>query len=153
MHLTGIPASITLAQGIIESGAGKSPLALDANNHFGIKCHDDWKGDGYKYDDDRKNECFRKYDSAYQSFCDHSQFLKTRQRYAVLFTYDSLDYKSWAKGLKACGYATNPKYADILIKCIDDYDLHQWDLNDTERTECLHGSTKVIARKPFKARK
>jgi len=135
MHLTGIPASITLAQGIIESGAGKSPLATEANNHFGIKCHEDWSGNGYKYDDDRKNECFRKYDSAGQSFCDHSQFLKTRQRYAVLFTYDSLDYKTWAKGLKSCGYATNPKYADILVKCIEDYDLHQWDLDDTERTQ------------------
>jgi LysM repeat protein len=134
MHRTGIPASITLAQGIIESGAGKSPLATEANNHFGIKCHEDWKGEGYTYDDDRRNECFRKYDSTVQSFYDHSNFLKTRQRYAVLFTYDSLDYKAWAKGLKSCGYATNPKYADVLIKCIEDYDLHQWDLEDADRS-------------------
>ena len=134
MHRTGIPASITLAQGIIESGAGKSPLATEANNHFGIKCHEDWKGEGYTYDDDRRNECFRKYDSTVQSFYDHSNFLTTRQRYAVLFTYDSLNYKAWAKGLKSCGYATNPKYADILIKYIEDYDLHQWDLDDADRT-------------------
>jgi len=133
MHRTGIPASITLGQGIIESGAGKSPLATQANNHFGIKCHDDWTGQGFIYDDDRKNECFRKYDSVAQSFRDHSDFLKTRQRYSVLFTYDSLDYKSWARGLKSCGYATNPKYADVLIKCIEDYDLHQWDLNEDDR--------------------
>jgi LysM repeat protein len=133
MTRTGIPASITLAQGIIESGAGKSPLAVEANNHFGIKCHETWKGATYTYDDDRKNECFRKYDSTLQSFYDHSDFLKTRSRYAVLFTYSDTDYKSWAKGLKACGYATNPQYAEVLIKCIEDYDLHQWDLKEEDR--------------------
>jgi LysM repeat protein len=133
MARTGIPASITLAQGIIESGAGKSPLAMEANNHFGIKCHETWKGATYTYDDDRKNECFRKYDSTLQSFYDHSEFLKTRSRYAVLFTYSATDYKAWAKGLKACGYATNPKYAELLIKCVEDYDLHQWDLNEEDR--------------------
>lgn len=135
MQRTGIPASITLAQGIIESNAGQSPLATQANNHFGIKCHVDWTGDSYIYDDDRKNECFRKYDSSLTSYKDHSDFLKNRSRYAVLFTYDPNDYTSWAKGLKACGYATNPQYANILIKCIDDYDLHQWDLNDYERSK------------------
>jgi LysM repeat protein len=135
MQECGIPASITLAQGIIESGAGKSPLAVEANNHFGIKCHTGWAGGTYTYDDDLKNECFRKYDSAMQSFTDHSLFLKNRPRYAVLFTYDPKDYKAWAKGLKSCGYATNPKYAEILIRCIEDYDLHQWDLNKNERAD------------------
>lgn len=135
MYRTGIPASITLAQGIIETNAGQSPLALEANNHFGIKCHDGWTGASYTYDDDRKNECFRKYDSAFVSYKDHSDFLRNRSRYAVLFTYDINDYKAWAKGLKACGYATNPQYANILIKCIDDYDLHQWDLPEGERTQ------------------
>ncbi len=130
----GIPASITLAQGIIESGAGQSELATIANNHFGIKCHD-WKGESFTYDDDKKNECFRKYSNAAESFDDHSEFLKTRQRYAVLFTYDADDYKAWAKGLKSCGYATNPQYANILIKCIEDFDLHQWDLNDKQRSK------------------
>jgi len=135
MQRMGIPASITLAQGIIESSAGLSPLATEANNHFGIKCHDDWKGATFKYDDDRKNECFRKYNSAAESFKDHSNFLKYKQRYAVLFTYDPVDYKAWAKGLKSCGYATNPQYAKILIKCVEDYDLHQWDLNDKDRSK------------------
>ncbi len=135
MVRTGIPASITLAQGIIESNAGQSPLATEANNHFGIKCHTGWMGASYIYDDDRKNECFRKYDSSLISYKDHSDFLMTRERYAILFTYDTKDYTSWAKGLKACGYATNPQYANILIKCINDYDLHQWDLAPDERAE------------------
>ena len=135
MQRMGIPASITLAQGIIESSAGNSPLATEANNHFGIKCHADWSGPTYRYDDDRKQECFRKYSSAAESFKDHSTFLKNKSRYAVLFTYDLCDYKSWAKGLKACGYATNPQYANLLIKCINDYDLHQWDLNEEERSK------------------
>lgn len=135
MQRMGIPASITLAQGIVESNAGLSPLATEANNHFGIKCHDDWKGATFKYDDDRKNECFRKYNSAAESFKDHSDFLKNKQRYAVLFTYDPLDYKAWAKGLKACGYATNPQYAKLLVNCVEGYDLHQWDLNDKDRAK------------------
>jgi LysM repeat protein len=133
MNRTGIPASITLAQGIIESNAGKSPLATDANNHFGIKCHAGWTGESYTYDDDRKNECFRKYLSALDSYKDHSDFLKNRDRYSVLFTYDAMDYKAWAKGLKSCGYATNPHYANVLIKCVEDYDLHQWDLKEEDR--------------------
>src|SRR5262249_12241747 len=106
MHRTGIPASITLAQGIIESSAGQSPLTALANNHFGVKCHEDWHGDTFLYDDDRRNECFRKYPSALDSYKDHSDFLKTHQRYAILFTYDSTNYEAWAKGLKKCGYAT-----------------------------------------------
>lgn len=129
----GIPASIKLAQAIIESGAGKSQLAVQANNHFGIKCHNQWNGQRYHYDDDHKNECFRKYASVRDSYRDHSEFLRSRQRYAVLFTYDPRDYRAWAYGLKACGYATNPRYAEVLIKCIEDYDLHQWDLPEKER--------------------
>lgn len=123
----GIPASITLAQGILESGAGKSSLAVKANNHFGIKCHKDWKGRTFIMDDDEKNECFRKYRSADQSFEDHSQFLTTRDRYAFLFEYKVTDYKKWAHGLKKAGYATNPKYAQLLIKVIEDNNLDRFD--------------------------
>ncbi len=123
----GIPASITLAQGILESGSGKSQLAIKANNHFGIKCHNDWRGKTYTMDDDKKNECFRKYKSAAQSFEDHSQFLTTRDRYAFLFEYKVTDYKKWAHGLKKAGYATNPHYAQMLIKVIEDYHLNRFD--------------------------
>jgi len=123
----GIPASITLAQGILESGAGKSGLAKDANNHFGIKCHKDWTGDTYIMDDDKKNECFRKYKTAAESFEDHSQFLTSRGRYAFLFEYKVTDYKKWAHGLKKAGYATNPKYAHLLIKVIEDNELYKYD--------------------------
>ncbi|MDE7374460.1 MAG: glucosaminidase domain-containing protein [Odoribacter sp.] len=128
MERTGIPASITLAQGILESGCGKSELAVKANNHFGIKCHN-WEGDTYTMDDDAKNECFRKYKNAEQSWIDHSEFLTSRPRYAGLFNLKSTDYKAWAKGLKAAGYATNPQYADLLIKIIEDEELHQYDRN------------------------
>lgn len=151
MQRTGIPASITLAQGIIESNAGQSPLATKANNHFGIKCHVEWNGPSFTYDDDRKNECFRKYDSSINSYKDHSDFLQSRPRYAVLFTYDAKDYKSWAKGLKACGYATNPQYANILIKCIDDYDLHQWDLTENERSKWFASLNKSDSTPDIKA--
>lgn len=123
----GIPASITLAQGILESGSGKSDLASVANNHFGIKCHKGWTGDTFIMDDDKKNECFRKYKTAAESFEDHSQFLMTRGRYAFLFEYKTTDYKKWAHGLKKAGYATNPKYAHLLIKVIEDNELHQYD--------------------------
>lgn len=123
----GIPASITLAQGILESGSGKSSLATKANNHFGIKCHRGWAGKTYIMDDDEKNECFRKYKSADQSFEDHSQFLTTRDRYAFLFEYKVTDYKKWAHGLKKAGYATNPKYAQLLIKVIEDNNLDRFD--------------------------
>lgn len=113
-----IPASIILAQGIIESSCGKSPLATEANNHFGIKCHQDWTGERYFYDDDAKQECFRKYTTAEESYRDHSLFLADRKRYAALFSLDLEDYTGWAMGLKQAGYATNPDYPNILIRMI-----------------------------------
>ena len=122
-----IPASITLAQGLLESGAGNSALAREAKNHFGIKCHKGWEGDTYIMDDDEKDECFRKYKSPEESFRDHSEFLCTRSRYAALFDLKITDYKGWAKGLKAAGYATNPKYAQLLIDRIELYDLTKYD--------------------------
>lgn len=122
-----IPASITLAQGILESGAGTSRLAKYANNHFGIKCHKEWIGDTILLDDDALQECFRKYDKVEDSFSDHSLFLTTRNRYSPLFQLDIMDYKEWAKTLKICGYATNPKYPDILINLIDNYHLTRFD--------------------------
>ena len=125
MRLHGIPASITLAQGILESGDGKSDLSVRANNHFGIKCHE-WKGPGVYQDDDKKNECFRKYRNASESYEDHSAFLK-RTRYAFLFEYEVTDYRSWARGLKKAGYATDPRYADRLIKIIEENDLASFD--------------------------
>ncbi|MFN5417330.1 MAG: glycoside hydrolase family 73 protein, partial [Flavobacteriia bacterium] len=129
MNLHKIPASITLAQGILESGNGNSDLAQQANNHFGIKCAD-WKGETFHKDDDQKNECFRKYDEAKKSYEDHSIFLKGKTRYAKLFTYDLTDYKSWAKGLKEAGYATNPKYPDQLIELIERLKLNEFDNNN-----------------------
>jgi len=122
----GIPASITLAQGILESGAGTSELAVNANNHFGIKCHD-WQGPTYTYDDDAKGECFRKYSDARESYEDHARFLKNRPRYAGLFTLDKMDYKAWAHGLKGAGYATLPTYAEKLIGYIEKYQLYKYD--------------------------
>lgn len=122
-----IPASITLAQGILESGSGNSDLARLGNNHFGIKCHE-WTGEKMYKDDDKKNECFRVYESADKSFEDHSVFLTGKSRYATLFTYEQTDYKSWAKGLKAAGYATNPKYPDLLIDLIESLKLYEYDL-------------------------
>lgn len=133
MHEYKIPASITLAQGIFESACGTSRLAKDGNNHFGIKCHKEWEGDTLLVDDDALGECFRKYERAEESFTDHSLFLTTRPRYSELFTLDVMDYKAWAKGLKACGYATNPKYADRLISLIDRYKLAQHDTVYQER--------------------
>jgi hypothetical protein len=127
MKLYHIPASITLSQGLIESGAGKSELAVKANNHFGIKCHEGWDGATFSQDDDAPKECFRKYKSADESFRDHSLFLTQRPRYAPLFKLDVFDYKAWANGLKQTGYATNPRYADILIKVIEDYELNKYD--------------------------
>lgn len=121
-----IPASITLAQGILESGAGKSSFVKESNNHFGIKCHSDWKGQKIYRKDDGPNDCFRKYKNAEASFEDHSQFL-LRSRYATLFTYKITDYKSWAKGLQKCGYATDKAYANKLIKLIEDYELYHYD--------------------------
>ncbi len=122
-----IPASITLAQAILESGSGNSKLARKANNHFGIKCHKDWKGKRYYMDDDVKHECFRKYKKPSESFNDHSLFLTTRGRYSFLFQYDITDYKKWAYGLKKAGYATNPKYPRLLISIIERYHLDRYD--------------------------
>ena len=122
-----IPASITLAQGLLESGAGNSALAREAKNHFGIKCHKGWTGKTYYMDDDAKDECFRKYKNAEESFRDHSEFLRGRSRYAALFDLEITDYRGWAKGLKAAGYATNPKYAQLLIDRIELYDLTKYD--------------------------
>lgn len=121
-----IPASITLAQGILESGSGNSMLAVEANNHFGIKCHG-WTGEKVYKDDDKKNECFRKYDSAEGSFEDHSDFLLRHERYSDLFALEITDYKGWAKGLKKAGYATNPKYPDLLINIIEELGLDEFD--------------------------
>ena len=122
-----IPASITLAQGILESGAGNSALAREAKNHFGIKCHKGWEGKTYTMDDDEKDECFRQYKNAEESFRDHSLFLTGRSRYADLFKLDIMDYEGWAKGLKGAGYATNPKYAQLLIERIQLYGLDRYD--------------------------
>ena len=122
-----IPASITLAQGILESGNGQSKLAKQGNNHFGIKCHSDWKGKTMRMDDDAPNECFRVYDNAEESYRDHSKFLKNGQRYAFLFDLEITDYKGWARGLKKAGYATLPTYANVLINYIETYDLQQYD--------------------------
>ena len=130
MAVSKIPASITLAQGILESNAGQSPLAVQANNHFGIKCHKDWTGETMYKDDDRPNECFRKYSSAEQCFRDHSSFLVERDRYKSLFHLGITDYAGWALGLKNAGYATNPAYAGQLIKTIETYKLFRFDSGD-----------------------
>ena len=121
-----IPASITLAQGIFESGAGRSELSVKGNNHFGIKCHG-WTGRSVYHDDDARNECFRAYDNVLQSYEDHSKFLRYNVRYNSLFTLQRTDYRGWAQGLKACGYATNPRYADKLIELIELYKLYELD--------------------------
>jgi len=123
----GIPASITLAQGILESGAGKGKLAQSANNHFGIKCHKGWTGESVRHDDDAAQECFRKYQHASESYRDHSLFLTSRSRYASLFKLDKGDYEAWAKGLKAAGYATDVKYPDKLISLINRFELYKFD--------------------------
>lgn len=132
MNRYGIPASITLAQGIIESGSGNSSLAKYANNHFGIKCTSDWRGKGYYKEDDKADDCFRVYKDARESYKDHSEFLK-RKRYSFLFELDKNDYKNWAYGLKQAGYATNPKYPTMLINIIDKYQLYQYDQSESER--------------------
>ena len=127
MLRVGIPASITLAQGCLESNNGNSTLAVKGNNHFGIKCHD-WTGKKIYHDDDSKNECFRSYTSAYESYTDHSVFLTTKTRYASLFEISPHDYRGWAKGLKKAGYATANNYATLLIRIIDDNELYKFDL-------------------------
>jgi len=136
MRKSGVPASITLAQGILESGAGNGSLSKRANNHFGIKCHN-WTGEKVYHDDDKKGECFRKYSHPSESFKDHSKFLSTRGRYSSLFQLDKKDYKGWAKGLRKAGYATDPKYPSKLISLIERYNLDKYDavsaviVNDT----------------------
>ena len=140
MNEDGVPASITLAQGILESDAGNSLLAREANNHFGIKCHNEWSGPVYVQDDDTKNECFRKYETVFDSYVDHSAFLKSRTRYAFLFTLDRTDYESWAYGLKSAGYATDPKYAQRLVKIIEEHKLNRFDTLMSVNNEPLTAS-------------
>jgi hypothetical protein len=127
MMVYRVPASITLAQGILESNVGRSKLATQANNHFGIKCHKEWFGKTFYQDDDMPNECFRKYDNAIESFRDHSYFLTQRDRYKGLFELDVNDYKGWANGLQSAGYATNPRYAEKLIQTIENFSLFRFD--------------------------
>ncbi len=134
MNQYGIPASITLAQGCLESGNGNSRLAVKANNHFGIKCHN-WKGKKFYQDDDKRHECFRKYTNAEDSFKDHAEFLKNGKRYQSLFDLKRTDYKAWAHGLKAAGYATNPKYAKLLIDIIEEYKLYEYDTGSSSYRE------------------
>ena len=129
MNIYEIPASITLAQGILESGMGESRLAVKANNHFGIKCHKNWRGKKIYHDDDEKGECFRVYKSPIDSYRDHSLFLSNRNRYSFLFEIKKGDYKGWAKGLKKAGYATDPTYSKKLIELIERFDLIQYDRN------------------------
>ncbi|WP_035670344.1 glucosaminidase domain-containing protein [Flavobacterium sp. 83] len=127
MRNYGIPASIILAQGILESGAGVGDLAISANNHFGIKCHEGWTGESVRHDDDSDQECFRKYNNPSESFKDHAVFLTGRSRYSKLFELQKGDYKAWARGLRTAGYATDPRYPDKLISYIERYNLHQYD--------------------------
>lgn len=153
-----IPASITLAQGLHESGFGKSPLAKEANNHFGIKCKGEWDGKGFYKDDDAPNECFRVYQHAEASYADHSDFLVTRPRYAFLFELPIADYKSWARGLKEAGYATNPKYPEILIHTIEENQLYLFDKAGIamigEREKALYpenAQNPILAKEPINA--
>ena len=144
MYRSGVPASITLAQGIIESGSGLSTLAVNGNNHFGIKCHNSWNGRTMRADDDEKNECFRAYDTAEESFRDHSDFLRYRDRYKFLFDFPTTDYKSWAYGLKQAGYATDPAYATKLIQCVEDYDLSRFDRMTVDEALAAGGQDAVL---------
>ena len=127
MQMSGVPASIILAQGMLESDNGNSDLAVYANNHFGIKCHEDWAGPSFVKDDDTKDECFRKYRTVLESYSDHSQFLRSRNRYAPLFELKSNDYKGWARGLKETGYATDPHYTERLLDIINRNRLYEYD--------------------------
>jgi len=139
MYRSGVPASITLAQGLLESNAGRSTLATQGNNHFGIKCHD-WKGKSMRVDDDAPKECFRVYDDADASFVDHSDFLRYWDRYKFLFEFKTTDYKSWANGLKKAGYATDPGYPAKLIKLIEDYHLYDYDKMTVAQAGDIEGS-------------
>ncbi len=135
MKSYGIPASIILGQALLESGYGASPLSVQANNHFGIKCHNDWLGERVSYDDDSMSECFRKYDKAADSFRDHALFLTGRPRYASLFNLEKTDYKAWAKGLKAAGYATDVQYPNKLIAIIERFQLYKYDVVAIDKKE------------------
>lgn len=138
MERTGVPASITLAQGLLESNAGQSRLAVKGNNHFGVKCHNDWDGKKMKEDDNAPGECFRVYSNAEASFRDHSDFLRGRDRYKGLFELEVTDYKGWAKGLKKAGYATDPNYANKLITLIEDYRLYEYDRGASVKVKPPH---------------
>ena len=138
----GIPASIILGQAILESGSGTGLLCVQANNHFGIKCHKDWTGASIRYDDDTADECFRKYDNPYDSFRDHALFLAAGSRYAPLFKLDKKDYKSWAKGLKEAGYATDSLYPTKLIALIERFQLYQYDGGSLEK-EPVYANEKI----------
>lgn len=151
MKSTGIPASITLAQGCLESGNGNSTLARKANNHFGIKCHNNWTGKTFHQDDDARNECFRSYPNADESFRDHSDFLRYRDRYAFLFDLEPTDYKGWAYGLKKAGYATAPDYATRLIQIIEENELWRYDqLDPVARQELPPTPVQAEVSKQFK---
>lgn len=141
----GIPSSIILAQGILESGAGTGSLSAMANNHFGIKCHTGWTGESVRHDDDSEQECFRKYSKPSESYIDHSLFLTTRSRYASLFKLEKSDYKSWARGLRAAGYATDPKYPEKLIGLIERYQLDRYDSEVLGKNYSPTSSVAVVA--------
>ena len=143
-----IPASITLAQGLLESGAGQSTLAKRSNNHFGIKCHNTWRGRKVYYDDDARGECFRAYRKVEDSYEDHSKFLASGARYAFLFKLKQTDYKGWARGLKKAGYATDRSYANRLITIIEDYDLYKYDSKGMSKREARRWE-KLIKKKPW----
>jgi flagellum-specific peptidoglycan hydrolase FlgJ len=148
MKTYGIPASIILAQGILESGSGQSDLATNANNHFGIKCHNDWVGDKVYKDDDSANECFRKYNQASESYQDHAMVLTGKTRYASLFKLSKGDYKAWAKGLREAGYATDPKYPEKIITYIETYNLHEYD-NKVLGKKSDNTETKILVQDDF----
>ncbi len=144
MHEYKIPASITLAQGILESGSGRSDLAIRSNNHFGIKCHKGWKGQSVKYDDDEIAECFRKYKYPEESYEDHSKFLTNRTRYGSLFKFKTTDYVNWAYGLKKAGYATDSRYPEKLIALIRKYDLDKYDRKKRVSTKVISKETPAV---------
>ena len=148
METYGIPASIKMAQALLESDAGNSRLAREGNNHFGIKCKKEWTGETIHHDDDAPQECFRKYASAAQSFRDHSEFLDRSPRYQSLFDLDPLDYKGWAYGLKAAGYATNPKYPELLIKLIEDNKLYLLDKGETPEVAAVTPTPEPVVETP-----
>jgi len=153
MKAYGIPASITLAQGLLESGLGKGELAVKTNNHFGIKCHTGWQGDYDFHDDDEKGECFRKYNHPMYSYRDHSEFLSNRSRYAFLFDYGAKDYKRWAKGLRQAGYATDRRYPQKLIYLIEKHNLNKFDRRIKLNTSMANAEPKKYVNKVHVVRK